>query len=254
MHKSQRFSIICDELKSNDYVSLEQLTSMIDVSYSTLRRDIEELEQQNMLKRVHGGIVPIVSKPSYEPPFNVRQDICLDEKMRIAMAAHKYVKANESLLLGSGTTINCFSQTLSTPSPLYVATNDLMSATTLAQLPDVNLIMLGGQLRHNHFSINGYFTNNMIGQIHADTAFIGVDAIDLNIGFMNFSSEELQTNKSFIQAAQKKIVLCDHTKFEKIAFVNICPFSDIDVLITGKEACPEYIERIREHGVEVVIV
>lgn len=254
MHKSQRFSIICNELESRGFVSLDHLISITNASYSTLRRDIDELDRQNILKRVHGGAVSSGAKASLELPFNVRQDICLEEKMRIAEAAHKYISANESLLLGSGTTINCLAQKLSTPTPLYVATNDLMSAMTIAQLQDVNLVMLGGQLRNKHFSFNGYFTDKMVGQIHADTAFIGVDAIDLNIGFMNFSAEELQTNKSFIKAAQKKIVLCDHTKFEKIAFVNICPFSDIDVLITGKEAAPEYIRKIKESGIEVVTV
>jgi DeoR/GlpR family transcriptional regulator of sugar metabolism len=254
MIKEQRRAFICEELKKSGFVSLDSLSAKMNTSYSTIRRDIEELEQMNMLTRVHGGAMATKPNTSYEPPFDVRQDLFFDEKKRIAQAAHDLISPNETLLLGGGTTIHAFAKTLQDTSPLYIATNDLMSAMELAKFDNVDLMVLGGSLRRHHFSLNGYFTENMIGQIHADKAFIGVDAVDFNIGMMNFSTEEIKTNKLMIKASHEVIALCDHSKFEKIAFVNICQFSDIDLLITGNETDPKTIDKLKEIGVNVLVV
>ena len=129
----------------------------------------------------------------------------------------------------------------------------MMSAMELARKSNVDLMVLGGNLRKHHYSLNGYFTESMIRQIHADKVFIGVDAIDFEIGMMNFSAEEIQTKKYMINAAHQVIVLCDHSKFERIAFVNICQLSDVNIIMTGKELAPEYVDRINELGVRLIL-
>lgn len=177
-----------------------------------------------------------------------------DEKRRIAQAARSLISPNETLFLSGGTTVNEFSKTLYDISPLYIATNDLMSAVELSHFNNVDLMVLGGSLRKNHFSLNGYFTENMISQIHADKAFIGVDAVDFDTGFMNFSVEEIQPNKMMIKASREVIILCDHSKFNKVAFVNICKFEDVDLVITDKSASGETLERLKELNVEVMVV
>ena len=137
---------------------------------------------------------------------------------------------------------------------LYIATNDLKSAMVLTQFPSIDLMVLGGSLRRDHYSLNGYFTETMIGQIHADKVFLGVDAIDPNIGFMNFSAVEVKSKKMMMDASYEKIVLCDHSKFERIAFVNICRFEDIDLIITGKEASPDTLHTFEDRGVTIMTV
>ena len=180
MLKQQRIGILLEELSHKGIISIENLAKKMNVSHSTIRRDIEELEEQNKLKRVRGGAVACKSSTSFEPPFKARQDMYYDEKRRIAAAARSLIKPNETLLLGGGTTIHEFSKTLHDISPLYIATNDLMSAVELSRFDNIDLMVLGGSLRKSHFSLNGYFTENMVSQIHADKAFIGVDAVDLN--------------------------------------------------------------------------
>ena len=247
--------VITSELKRHGIISIDELTTKLHTSRSTIRRDIHELELQNQLRRVRGGAVSIQSATSYEPPFTVRQDMFLEEKQRIAEAARSLVGQNETLLLGGGTTVHAFAKALSQISvPLYIATNDLMSAMDLSHYENVELTVLGGSLRHNHFSLNGYFTETMIAQIHADKTFLGVDAVDFNIGLMNFSTEEIQTNKLMIQASNQVIVLCDHSKFERIAFVNICSFQDVDLFITGREVDPIMVKRLEELGVKTMVV
>ena len=254
MLKEQRIGIVLDELSRNGIISIEDLAKKIDVSPSTIRRDIEELELQNSVRRVRGGAVSCTPSASFEPSYSARQDMFYDEKRRIAQAARSLISPNETLFLSGGTTVNEFSKTLYDISPLYIATNDLMSAVEMSHFNNVDLMVLGGSLRKNHFSLNGYFTENMISQIHADKAFIGVDAVDFDTGFMNFSVEEIQPNKMMIKASREVIILCDHSKFNKVAFVNICKFEDVDLVITDKSASEETLERLKELNVDVMVV
>jgi DeoR/GlpR family transcriptional regulator of sugar metabolism len=254
MLKEQRIGIVLEELSRYGIISIENLARKMDVSHSTVRRDIEELEAQNTLRRIRGGAVACKPSASYEPPFSARQDMYYDEKCRIAKAAHSLISPNETLLLSGGTTIHEFSKTLHDIASLHIATNDLMSAVELSRFNNVDLMVLGGSLRKNHFSLNGYFTENMISQIHADKAFIGVDAVDFEAGYMNFSIEEISGSKLMIKASREVIVLCDHSKFNKIAFVNICKFEDVDLLITDNQIGADSLLRLKELGVEVMTV
>ncbi len=254
MLKEQRISIILDEIAKSGIISIENLAKKMDVSHSTIRRDIEDLEAQQVLKRIRGGAIPYHTATSFEPSFAVRQDLFYDEKHRLAEAAHNLIAPNETLFLGGGTTINAFSKTLNDISPLYIATNDLMSAVELSHFNNIDLMVLGGSLRKNHFSLNGYFTDDMISQIHADKAFIGVDAVDLDVGFMNFSMEEISASKLMIKASREVIVLSDYSKFNKVAFVNICRFQDVDIVITDDKVQQDAVARLEDNGVKVMIV
>ena len=254
MLKEQRFEAICDELKKNGIISIDDLAKRLNISRSTIRRDIFELESNAALKRIRGGAVAVHSSTSYEPTFYERADVSRDEKRRIAAAAASLIKPNETLLLAGGTTIHEFAKQLRNISPLYVATVDLMSAVELAKYPNVELTILGGTVRRSHYSVIGYFAESMIRQIHADRAFLNADAVDFNIGTMNFSAEEIAVNKLIIEASNQVIVLCDHTKFDAIAFANTCSFDKIDLLITGREIREDYLDRLHEIGVEVMVV
>lgn len=254
MLKEERIKHMLEYLTHSEIISIKDIAEKLNVSYSTIRRDIEELESQDVLRRVHGGAVACKSAASFEPPFSARKDMFFEEKRRIAQAAHSLISPNETLLLGGGTTIHEFSKTLHDISPLYIATNDLMSAVELSNFNNVSLMVLGGSLRKNHLSLNGYFTENMISQIHADKTFIGVDAVDFETGFMNYSLEEIPTNKLMIKGSREVVVLCDHSKFQKIAFVNMCKFEDVDLLITDNQIDSDSLKRLKETGVKVMTV
>ncbi|MEA4812460.1 MAG: hypothetical protein VB108_07825 [Anaerolineaceae bacterium] len=184
----------------------------------------------------------------------MREDLFLDEKRRIAAAALSLIHETETILLDSGTTVYELSKLLLNTKNIYIATNDLKTAMLLTQNLDSELTVFGGALRKQHYSLNGYFTESIIKQIHADKVFLGVDAVDLDIGYMNFSVEEVQSKKLMIQASSQVIVLCDHSKFEKIAFINTCRFDEVDLVITGKEIKKEILKRLEEMKVNVMIV
>lgn len=265
MLKQQRQDIICRELKDRSFISMEEAMALTDSSRSTILRDMIELEKEGRIIRIRGGASAAgqpepAEKPgrhepeSVEPAFAVRQDLYLDEKRRIAKAAHSLIEENETLLLGSGTTVGELAKLLNDIEPLYVCTNDLKGAMVLAEYPNVNLTVLGGSLREKHYTMNGYFTEQFISQMHADKCFLGIDAVDQNIGYMNFAVEELQTNKTMLKHSRQSIILCDHSKFDKIAFVSICRINEIDLLITGRELAAKHRQMLDEAGVRYMCV
>lgn len=252
MIREQRMEHIRQELKEKGIVSVAELTKSLESSRSTVRRDLCDMEEQKELKCIHGGAVALTKQASYEPPFEVRQDLFMDEKRRIAERALEFVSENATVLLDSGTTVYELAKRLSGGRHLHIATNDLKSAMALSTNPNISVIVLGGSLRSSHFSMNGLFTEEMIRQIHADTAFLSVDAVDLSTGLIGFSMEEIASKRLMIQSAQRTIVLCDHSKFESVAFVNICALSDIDMIITGKETDPAVLSKLEEQGIMVL--
>ncbi|MEA4893812.1 MAG: DeoR/GlpR family DNA-binding transcription regulator [Oscillospiraceae bacterium] len=254
MIREQRIEYILREIQDHGIVSIAELTRVLDTSRSTIHRDLEELEALQKLKCVRGGAVAPTKKTAHEPSFMARQSRFAEEKQRIAQAALDYIQENETILLDSGTTIYELSKLLANASNLYIATNDLHSAMALSNNPKISLVVLGGSLRSSHYTLNGVFTEDVIRQIHADTTFLSVDAVDFGVGFMGFSVEEIPTKRLMIKAAQKVIVLCDHSKFESVAFVNICAIEQVDMIITGKEIRPEYLKQLEELGVQVLTV
>lgn len=253
MLKRERTKIICDELNKNGIVSINNLSKQLQISASTIRRDIKELEANNTLHRVRGGAVSLNRSQSSELPFSKRADIFIEEKSRIAVAAKQFIHRNDTLILSPGTTVLALAKILSDIPYLHIATSDLMSALELSSFTNVELTVLGGTLRHFHHNMTGYFAEQMLGQIHADIAFVGVDAIDFNLGAMNFSTEDIAVNKMAIKAAAQTIVLCDHSKFDAVAFANVCTFDKINTLITGKEIDPAYLSKLRELNVNTIL-
>lgn len=254
MIRAQRIEYIMRQLKANGVVSVAELTAALGASRSTIRRDLDHLESQKQLKCTRGGAVSLSPKTSYEPTYTARRDFYAEEKQRIAHAALNFIQENDTLILDAGTTVLELAKLLKNYKNLYVATNDLPEAMELAANPDITLLVLGGVVRPNHYTTNGVFTEDILKQIHADVTFLAVDAVDLDVGFMGFSPEELQSKRLMAKASQKTIVLCDHSKFSAIAFANICALKDVDLIITGKEIDPDVLRWLQEANIKVLTV
>lgn len=254
MIREQRVAHILSELKIRGIVSISELMRATASSRSTLYRDLCALESQGLLKTIRGGAVAPSRNTAHEPTFSVRQSQFSEEKQRIARAALDYIQEHETILLDSGTTVYELAKLLAASKQLYIATNDLNSAMALSSNPDISLVVLGGKLRTGHFALNGLFTEDMIRQIHADTVFLSVDAVDPEVGFMCFNLEEVPSKRLMMQASQKVIVLCDHSKFENVAFVRICALAQVNLVITGQELHMDIRARLKELDVKLLLV
>ena len=259
MIRVERLEQIIRLLSEKQFVSVHEIMQRTGIPKSTLRRDLFELEQQGRLIRTRGGaslsVNNNIEKTSNEPPFRVRQTTNREEKIRIAEAAMQYIPYGDTVILDSGTTtyeLACKIKEFS--GKLMVATNDLFSAVELSANDELELVVIGGKVRVDNFSMIGYICDRTVNEMHADTAFISADAIDLDHGLMAFSMDEVTSKRSMIKAAREVIVLCDHTKFSTIAFVTISDLSDVDRIITGKELNPKYVSQLRNLGIDVILV
>lgn len=260
MIPAERYKRIIDLVSERRFISLNEITELLNISKSTLRRDIKELEQMGHLIHTRGGVSLSEEditrhSVSHEASVNVRRSECQEEKARIAKVAVKYIHPNDTIFLDSGTTTYELAKELSKYTQhLMVATNDLSSALEMSKNDNLELVVIGGKLRKQNDSMIGYFSDSIISQMHADTAFVSTDAVDGRKGMMAFSLDEVTGKKAMIGGAQEVILLCDHTKFSRIAFVTISDLDHIDRLITGKEVDPSALKPFYELGIDVDLV
>lgn len=260
MLKANRLDMIMDLLYEKRYLSINDLMKYTQISKSTLRRDLFELESVGNLIRIRGGVrlpdaAARLEQSAYEAPFSVRSVANAEEKEKIATAALQLIQPGDTVILDSGTTTLPLGQKISRQfHNLMVATNDLHCALELASNDDLELVVIGGQLRKKHYSTYGYIADRSISEMHADMAFITGDAVDISHGLMAFSMQEVTSKRAMIQAAKESTALCDHTKFSSIAFVTVCGLSEIDRIITGEQVDPQIVDKLRKLGIEVLLV
>ena len=260
MIPAERYSRIIDLVNERRFISLNEISESLNIPKSTLRRDVQELELEGHLIRSRGGVSLVgedgtLHNVSHEASVHIRKSECQEEKARIARAAMKYVNPNDTIFLDSGTTTYELARELSTYDQyLMVASNDLSSALLMSENDKLELVVIGGKVRKHNYSMTGYFSDFIITQMHADTAFISTDAVDGHKGLMAFSLDNVMGTRNMINGARQVILLCDHTKFSRIAFVTISELDEIDRLITGKEVDPAALKPFYELGIEVDLV
>jgi len=252
--QAERHQCIISEVNKYGFISIEDLMKIINVSRSTIRRDLLDLEHMNKLIRARGGAISNKNGTSHEPEVEYRKGLQQEEKHRIAEAALEYVHERDTILLDSGTTTFELAKLLNRYNSLMVATYDLYIAMELSNMNNISLVVAGGMLRRRSNTLVGYFTEKIISEIHADRFFLSADAIDIDHGCMCYSIEEISVKKSMIKAAKEVILLGDHTKFETIAFINVCDLSEVDTIITGKEIDPDILARLKEMDINTILV
>lgn len=254
MLKEERYEKILEIVQDRKAVDINQLIDQVGVSRSTVRRDLLELEGTGRLTRTHGGVVSSTFGSISEPPLNMRMNANAAAKRRIAKAASELVSPDNVILLDSSTTVNFLAEEIAEVDDITVVTNDYQNVLTLMPHSNVTLISTGGMIRFGSYSHTGYFSELVMSEIHVDKLFMGVDAIDVSAGCMICNIEALRLKQLMVEAADEVIVLCDHTKFDVKAFVNVCPVGKVKRIITDDAARPEVVAALRENGVEVIVV
>jgi len=252
--KIERKEKIKTYLMSNSFANIKDLAVSMDVSTATIRRTLRELEEEGIVDLTHGGVVLKESGHLYEQPYQVKRETNSEEKRRIAAEACTFIKRNESIYLDSSSTVFEMTRLLTTLKSINIATNDIAIANALYACDELDVSVIGGVLRKHYFTLTGFFSELIMKNVFFDTVFMGFDAISFKGGLTITNSEEVRIKQMAIEASNKVIALCDHTKFEKEAFLTVCSLKDIDVLITGKELDPKTHGRLIEEGVEVLLV
>lgn len=233
-------------------VDVADLSSKLKVSAVTIRKDLDLLEEKKLLYRTHGGAIladPYIATRKVSEKEKLRPEV----KRRIGLKAVELLSPQDALIIASGTTVQAFARCIENMK-LTVITSAMNVAIELLDKPDIEIIQLGGIIRHSSASAVSEYAIRMLDNFSCSKLFLGVDGIDPEYGLSTTHIQEACLNQAMIAAATKTIVLADSSKFGRRGFSKICYMSDIDWVITDSGISPKMLEAIEEQGVKVTIV
>lgn len=250
-----RLTTILTALQKSGSVSVEGLSNELQVSHVTVRRDLDTLEAQGLLRRTHGGAVSI-EPLFYEPfrndrSFQAQVEKFADEKRRIGRAAAGLIKKGDIIALTPGTTTTEVVRGLPLNHEITVVTSTVNVAMELSKRKDLDVYVTGGHLHGEWFSLVGPAAAQSLSRVMIHVLFVGADGIDAKAGVSCFDPEEAQLNATMVKHARKKVVVVDHSKFGIVAGWRICSTDEIDVLVTDSGATDEIVAPFQEADIEV---
>ncbi|MFT8592359.1 MAG: DeoR/GlpR family DNA-binding transcription regulator [Bifidobacterium sp.] len=249
MISSQRQHLILSRLRTRGAVRITALSEELGVSAMTIRRDIADLADKGLLKRVHGGAVTTSSLLA-EPLFSVKSQMDIGLKDAIAREAVNYVSPGDVIAIGGGTTAYVFAQHLlesRRSSGITILTNSLPVAELVQALEskDVEVIVTGGVISRSN-SLVGPIADKVVASLRVNTVFLGTHSVSIPRGFLMPNSLEAATDMAMMQIADKTIILTDHTKWSSTSLSLFAGFSDVEAVITDDELDPEDSQRTKE--------
>ena len=238
MIAQERRQRIFEDIETSGIASVRDLAQRFEVSTITVMRDLQELEQEGLIRRVHGGAIS-VRGASYEPPFSARESQLSPEKHRIASKAVEMIQDGDRIILDVGTTTLEIARALKGKRNLTVLVTNLRAALELASQPAIQVIVVGGRLRASELSMVGHLGEETLRTFQVDKAFIGVGGITLEHGLTEFNFDEAGMKRTMIERARQRIVVADHTKVGRQALAFLCELREIDTLIVDGKITPE---------------
>ncbi|MEU6996851.1 DeoR/GlpR family DNA-binding transcription regulator [Nonomuraea sp. NPDC046570] len=254
MSRYDRWNAILELLAQQGRLSVEEAAESLEVSTATIRRDFDQLAQQQMLTRTRGGAV--VQSVSYDLPLRYKTARHADEKHRIAAAAADLVEPGAVVGMNGGTTTSELARTLATRATLEsgftIVTNALNIAAELTVRQHVKIVVTGGVARQQSYELIGPLASGVLEQVTLDVAFLGVDAFDVEMGASAHHEGEASVNNLLIGRAAQVVVVADSSKVGRRAFARICPVERVDTLVTDERVSDEVVACFIEAGVKVI--
>jgi len=232
-----------------EFASLDEISQYVDVSVSTVRRDLSALETAGNLRRTHGG-ARIVMPRSDEFAFSARDTQQLSEKEIIGQACAELIGSHQSVIIDAGTTVYHVARHLEEKAP-QIVTNSLPVANLFASANKVEVILAGGVIYPRLGVLVGPMTVEAFSRMRADVAIMSAGGITLE-GVTNSHALLIDIQRAMLKAAQKVIFCLDHTKFGRQSVSPLCSLDMIDVVVTDSRAPLELVHGLRESGVKVI--
>ncbi|MFG2848700.1 DeoR/GlpR family DNA-binding transcription regulator [Kitasatospora sp. NPDC048296] len=250
MLKADRAARILAHVSESGSADVHELVELLQVSSATVRRDLQELNDQGLLLRTRGGAV--TGAVNLELPLRHKHGKRQAEKRRIAVAADRLVPDGAVVGLTGGTTTSELARLLAERGGITVVTNAVNIAADLIVRPDTRLVVIGGIARTTSYELVGPAAERMLSQYHLDIAFIGVDGLTAGEGCTTHDEMEATTDRAFLRSTARAVVLADSSKVGRVTFAKICPLSDVHDLVTDDELTSAQEQDITATGVRVL--
>jgi len=245
-----RRSRVLELIRLRGFASLPALAEELAVSESTIRRDLDFLEESGVAQRTHGGVFYTGPSPKLAH-FDQRQALNWDRKRQIAAAASRLIDDNDTILLDGGSTTYELAQLL-VGRPLQVVTNSLPVANLFTSSGNADLVFVGGYVHAKTGVSIGPYANQMLAGLNVRRAVLSVAGINER-GTFNSNLLLVETERAMIASAEQVIVVADSTKFGHTSLAQMCPLQEIDVLVTDSEIGAEWPPRLEAAGVKLVV-
>jgi len=253
MLSEERRREILKMLRMDGRVLVRDLSKRFRTSLITVRKDLESLHHQGLLERTHGGALPVRAGALQDQTLQEKERLHKQEKLRIAAAAVRMIRPGQVIILDSGTTTTAIARGCRDLRGLTIITNATNIAAELAG-SSVEVILTGGTLRKNSFSLVGPLAEESLRKLNADMLFLAVDGFDVGYGLTTPNQHEARVNRAMSEAARRTIVVCDSSKFGRRSLSLIMPVSSVHETITDRGISRRELKAIREAEVEVTLV
>ena len=255
MLAEQRQKQLFTYLSERQSAQVSELSTVFGVSMSTVRRDLQEMEDRELVRRVYGGALLVSARPPrQEAEILQRESHRAEVKERIGEAAAGLVRYGSTIIITGGSTTEAMIPFLPAAAGLTVITNALNIAARLAMAPGIEVVVLGGWLRHSELTLLGHLTTQALQDLRADQIFSGIFGIDPTNGLTGTYIREVQTDRALIAAARQLVIVADSTKFHQSGPARLLPIEAVSVLVTDHGAPAATISALRDRGATVVQV
>lgn len=249
----ERRRTILELLQSEKRVLVADLAQQFQTSPVSIRKDLEALHAQGLIQRTHGGALPTRYGALEDPSLLEKGPLHRKTKIRIAAVAAQLVSEGQVVILDSGTTTTEIARALRNQRNLTVITNAVNIAAELANSP-VEVILTGGAVRKNSFSLVGPIAEETLRRLNADILFLGVDGFDARTGPSTPNLLEAKVNSIMTEIARRTIVVCDSSKFGRRSLSHIAQLSSIQQVITDKGIPKADLQALTNLGIVVTMV
>jgi DeoR/GlpR family transcriptional regulator of sugar metabolism len=246
----ERRQRVLDLIHKRGFIALADLAQAVDVSESTLRRDLDYWHQQGTVRRTHGGAIYIGEGPGL-PALDERSSAQLEEKKAVARAAAARMRDGDAVLLDGGTTTLEVARLL-VGRPMQIVTNSLPIAALFANSHETDLVMLGGYVYPKTGVALGPLTVRMLDEVHVHQAVLSVGGVTAK-GLFNSNLLLVETERQMLRAADEVVIVADHTKLGRPALAFLCDFAAVDTFITDAGLTPEQRTLLEQSEVRLIV-
>ncbi|MBE5253815.1 DeoR/GlpR family DNA-binding transcription regulator [Mixta mediterraneensis] len=246
-----RRQLIAEAVMAEGAIRIEDITERFGISLMTAHRDIDEMVERGLLHKSR-GVVSATPTSLVEASDIYRATRQLEEKQAIAEIAASYLETGQAIFLDDSTTVLQMARLLPAKAPLTVITNSLTLMSELKNVRDITLLGLGGQFHNWCNAFMGRMTRNEIASLRADMFFVSMSAI-IDDTVFHQSAETVETKRAMFDAAQKRILMMDNTKFERRALHSFAHLNEFDAVIVNQGTAVPVLHRLQDLGINVVV-
>lgn len=252
MKQEKRHKAILELVQKNSYVSTEALVEHFNVTPQTIRRDLNDLAEQNKIQRHHGGATLLVSS-AINTAYQERQHTFSEQKKRIAESVANIIPDGATLFIDIGTTPEAVANALLNHKNLRIVTNNLNVAILFIKNTEFKVILAGGEIRNSDGGIVGETTLAFIRQFRLDYGIIGISGIDSDGSLLEFDYHEVLTKRAIIDNSRQVLLVSDHSKYQRNAMVNLGSIKQVNAFFTDKTPPKSILEMIHQQNIKLYI-